>query len=96
MIGPFPPACSSAIGPFPPVCSAVGPFARLEEERGRQSLNRAILLEKEGEKDGWRDATAKKRAVDEYAEAAEVCYFMKEEPLSYSVSACFSMVLLLF
>eukprot|EP00904_Undaria_pinnatifida_P013646 jgi/Undpi1/9411/HiC_scaffold_27.g11868.m1 len=42
-----------------------------EEERGKQALSRAVLLEKEGAKDGWRDQAAKKRAADEYAEAAE-------------------------
>ena len=36
-------------------------------------MNRAMLLEKEGAKDGWRDAAAKKRAADEYTEAAEAC-----------------------
>ena len=86
-IGPFPPSCS-AIGPFFSDWSMDSHLLsdwsidshllcnwsvfRSEEERGRQSLNRAILLEKEGEKNGWRDATAKKRAADEYAEAAEV------------------------
>lgn len=72
VIGPVAPMCS-AIGPPSPGCSVIGLFARSEEERGRQSLNRAMLLEQEGARNGWRDAAAKTRALNEYTEAAEVC-----------------------
>ena len=66
--------CDWCVGSHP-ICywTVFSRLARLEEARGGQCLNRAMLLEKEGAKDGWRDAAAKKRAADEYTEAAEAC-----------------------